>query len=268
MAGYTGCGSATKTTNILLEAGAWDNGYPGVFGYESKDVPESFTKHVTGQDALVVRRADGDERAKVVAHRTSLAVFKVEKINIIDRGSIMLIADSSCQGVGMFRGEINHSLGEVSYGLSLGNCTDNLSFGGDCRNFPEELGQPYTVGSTIMPMVIRAYYISKNSQGVPSLYMKPVFADGSSVKQELVEGVEGMQITYGADENVDGAVDVYKKADEIMDWQGVKSVRIELLIRSINAVGEGSVDYIFNSESYSDRYVRQIASSTIMLRNR
>ena len=43
--------------------------------------------------------------------------------------------------------------------------------------------------------------------------------------EELVEGVEDMQLLYGVDEDENGGVDRYQDASEVADWNDVVSVR-------------------------------------------
>ena len=56
--------------------------------------------------------------------------------------------------------------------------------------------------------------------------------------EELAEGIEDMQITYGVDTNNDKAVDQYVTANAVADWATVLSVRISLLLASVGLVGE------------------------------
>lgn len=52
------------------------------------------------------------------------------------------------------------------------------------------------------------------------------------VQEGLVEGIEQLQFEYGVDRNGDKEVEQYLGANEVADWQQVKSVRIFLLARS------------------------------------
>jgi type IV pilus assembly protein PilW len=97
--------------------------------------------------------------------------------------------------------------------------------------------------------------------------MKPVAADGSSDREELVEGVEGMQISYGVDTDANGEVDRFQIASDITDWDRVKAVRVQLLMRSISALSGDEISIDFNGHNYSDGHMRQVVSSTVMLRN-
>ena len=51
--------------------------------------------------------------------------------------------------------------------------------------------------------------------------------------QELIEGIESMQILYGVDTSGDRLVDDYVKASAVANWNTVISLTIALLIRSV-----------------------------------
>jgi len=50
--------------------------------------------------------------------------------------------------------------------------------------------------------------------------------------EELVEGVENMQLLYGEDTDGDGAANRYRSAANIDDFRDVVSVKVGLLVRS------------------------------------
>jgi type IV pilus assembly protein PilW len=65
---------------------------------------------------------------------------------------------------------------------------------------------------------------------VPSLYRAVFDEAGTALAEELVEGVENMQVTYGVDTNGDGRADNYQTAALVADWNTVQTVRIGLLL--------------------------------------
>jgi hypothetical protein len=52
-----------------------------------------------------------------------------------------------------------------------------------------------------------------------------------------------------------------------VDWRFVKADRIQLLMRSISHLSGGDISVDFNGNNYTDRHLRQVVSSTVMLRN-
>jgi type IV pilus assembly protein PilW len=61
--------------------------------------------------------------------------------------------------------------------------------------------------------------------------------------QEIVPGVENMQVLYGVDQfngdpTPDNVPDAYVTADQVTDWTGVVAVRVALVARS----DDGAID--------------------------
>lgn len=129
------------------------------------------------------------------------------------------------------------------------------------------------------------YWVGKRGNvatNPPALFRARLAANGTAgVAEELIEGVETMQILYG--ENLDGdvrsTVDAYVPADQVGNWLNVISVRISLLMQSVE---DGTVPspqpYTFDGVVYDgsagngnlpvDDRVRRVFTSTINLRNR
>lgn len=98
------------------------------------------------------------------------------------------------------------------------------------------------------------------------------FRTVNGVKQALVEGIEDMQILYGADINNDFTADYYTTANTIgLDMSKVVSIRVNLLVVSLNDnLAAGYFPYTYNGKEYTpkDRKIRRVFSSTIAIRNR
>ncbi len=88
----------------------------------------------------------------------------------------------------------------------------------------------------------------------------------------LVEGVENMQILYGADTNNDGVPNYYVPAGTAgLDMTQVNSVRVSLLLRTIDDnIASEPLAYTYNGATTTptDRRIRRVFTSTIALRNR
>lgn len=129
------------------------------------------------------------------------------------------------------------------------------------------------------------FYVGKRNNtatNTPSLFMSTLSATGTAdAGQEIIEGVESMQLLYGVnvDQDVRATVDAYLTADNVTDWDEVISVRISLLMQSVE---DGTVPapqaYTFDGVTYDggagngalpqDDRVRRIFVNTISLRNR
>jgi type IV pilus assembly protein PilW len=146
----------------------------------------------------------------------------------------------------------------------------------------------YTPAATeVFPLQTIAYYVKKSSSGsTTSLYRRIFDGDNASgLEQELIEGVENLQVRYGIDTTVpepDGVVDKYVEAkgasaaDSVADWSKVVAVRMSLLIRSTIAVGPdvsvpasgalNGVDVTFPSSGA--KYDRRVFTTTVAVRNK
>ncbi|MEX2469321.1 MAG: PilW family protein [Pseudohongiellaceae bacterium] len=129
------------------------------------------------------------------------------------------------------------------------------------------------------------YYVGKrdnDANNPPSLYRSTLSDTGTAGPgEELIEGVESMQLTYGVnlDQDVRATVDAYLTADQVSNWNEVISVRVSLLLQSVE---DGTVPspqpYIFDGVTYdgaagngelpADERVRRVFTATISLRNR
>ena len=136
----------------------------------------------------------------------------------------------------------------------------------------------------IAPFVGVRYYIGANGRSpnpttdpYPSLYRAIVNPGGlTEAPQELFEGVESLQLLYGEDTNADGAPDLYANADGIGSWTSVVSVRLSILVRTIDQHGRAdaaSIDtntYPLNNvvfDPVNDRRRRRVFATTVMVRN-
>lgn len=137
-----------------------------------------------------------------------------------------------------------------------------------------------------------ALFVRKNPNGIPSLYVRRFERDGTVLadSEELVEGVENLQLRFGVDSNGDGAIDGYQTAAQMVAgltgdplaldarWRQVLSVRVGMLLRSPGnaAVGSGAgggprtYDLMGITLTPLDdpAAMRQIYETTIALRNR
>jgi type IV pilus assembly protein PilW len=91
--------------------------------------------------------------------------------------------------------------------------------------------------------------------------------------QELVEGIEQIQIQYGVDTTGDSIVDIYRTANDVTDWTDVISVSVALLVRSVDENGvdtdRRSYDVLdVTVAAPGDRRLREVFTATASIRNR
>lgn len=128
---------------------------------------------------------------------------------------------------------------------------------------------------------VQAFYIGYNAtSGEPGLYRASLSlgsVPGNVVHEELVSGVETMQVLYGyslpADQGGDGqTVNFWLTADQVPDWDFVIAVRIALLVRSPEGMSAGALQRTFDLAGTAFRHpndvrLRQPFFTTVSLRN-
>ena len=113
-----------------------------------------------------------------------------------------------------------------------------------------------------------------NADNIPSLFVRHLGTDAKlGAKEEILEGVESLQVLYGEDTNNDKSPNYYVSADEVVNWNHIVSLKISLLLRSYkNNVFSSAQTLSFNGENInvgsSDRYLRRVFTTVISIRNR
>jgi len=291
--GYFGCGSATPVVINTLKAGTGIESFDfsrGVYGYEASGggwannndggSPDSdiTDEAVAGTDILMFKVVEGAD-CRVNNHEVKAALGggcgcpytkclgqETDKLEVsaqcgLAEDDIVIISD--CVNAAIF--QITDV--DTDSGVSEIQNKDDTNSPGNCT---EELGSSYVNGS-IMKMYANIFMVKNNASGVPSLYRYR-----NNVEQELIEGVEDLQLTYGEDTSDNGAVNVYRTADNVSDWDNVLSIRLNLLVRSLDTIlenaqtigidrdGDGATETV----DTSDMRLRQVFSTTVVLRNR
>lgn len=233
------------------------------------DALDSTPEAMGGSDILRVwHSAPGSANVTAISTGSPLTIT-VSNPGAIEAGDIVLLSDCVAADWLQICGTDNND-------LTLGN-------GGSCGlgNQPGITPASLAAKAEIIPLVASTYFIGKRGgdrRNPPSLYyagLNNTDNDGSTGRaEELVEGVESMQILYGEDTNDNGHANGFRTADEVSDWSKVTAVKIGLLMRTINEVDtqQHGGDYEVNGTSLNlennDRRPRKVFSTTIQLRNR
>ena len=134
-------------------------------------------------------------------------------------------------------------------------------------NLGANKSQQYENDAMVIELQTVTYTIAAGASGEPALFRQ----EFTALPQELVEGVEDMQILYGVDTGSDRFPNQYLTANNVTNFNAVVSVRIMLLMRSIDDfVTDSPQTYTFNGTQTTagDRRIRQVFSTTVALRNR
>ena len=312
MAGYLGCAWSTgdnvdstlDTDNLTADQEAFVNGFgTGLEGYEAngtganttldlnaptagfnRTVNALFTGHIDGSDIIVVRRANG-AGVKLSGNKqsanftiqdggTNAVVDNCHAPSAICAGDILMVSDcsksrlfqvTSLTPIGSNEIRIKHAAAGAP-----GNSTS--SWGGSSTD-PATWFAPGD--SEILKLGAYAYFVSTGVSGQPTLMRKA----NLTTPQELVEGVENMQILYGIDANGDGRANQYSGAP-VAVANNIVSVRISLLMSTPGEIPRRNNDtktYNMISENdtvnvrvtpIADRRIRKVFTTTVKLRNK
>jgi type IV pilus assembly protein PilW len=126
----------------------------------------------------------------------------------------------------------------------------------------------------IAPLYYYAYYIRRSAstnssrQAAYGLFRKSLLASHSPA-QELVLGIEDMQISYGVSKVASAGL-VFMPAAKVANWQAVKALRIELLVNSLKAVLPKPQSYLYQGSWHTahDHLLRRSWVTYIALRQR
>ncbi|WP_308363764.1 MULTISPECIES: PilW family protein [unclassified Microbulbifer] len=292
MAGYMGCmsrnlnyESALKpTTSPAFDFGAAIEGIDDYPDAQQTGYPDA----LEGTDMVVVRSANGsgvgvisnnngaqlnvDYTGKVADACRDSGGGTSDMLSGLCEEDILVI--SNCARAMVFQAtELQETAGgggtTASVNVVHAQNTDNP--GNDFSSWGGSSGAMVRFGpeSEVIKMTTTFYYVANNGADRPSLYQKV----GNAPEEELLTGVEDMQIFYGLDSNDDGVPNNYVDADNVSDWELVLSARVELLVQSSedNVLAE-SQSYTFPTGAAStpatDRRLRQVFVNTIGIRSR
>ncbi len=304
-AGNWGCSGSGDIANALsgnLNSLVKSSAVEGFEGGVST-LPSYLINADTNTDALIVRYGNTNNAQTVLLHNNVASPPSIITVNphTYTAGEIMILSDASCDQAGIFSAN-GIGANTVSHNADANNCARLLSGTFECGNCTStssctsgSVGDAiatgnaaqYSAGSTLLPFVANAYFIDESSfdSNLPALHR--VFINGTAggvvqtSTEELVSGVEDMQISYGVDNDIvaDGQANRYFSADQIspndiataasgnIGWDRVVSIRIQLVMRSRNIVLPKNNITAYLANTPSDKYLRQIVSTTVQLRN-
>jgi len=144
---------------------------------------------------------------------------------------------SDCAGADIFAATgftANVSNTDVAHGTGAsGNTQTALS-----RAFPKD--------SVVTELATRTYFVAdtgrpnSTGQAIMALYR----FDGTTA-QELVDGVEDLQIEYALDTDGNGTIDAFANPGGVTNWDEVMAVRVSLLLNSVDGASAVSAPYTF-----------------------
>lgn len=178
----------------------------------------------------------------------------------LDQNAVVMVTD--CATADMFA--------ITNQPISGGPDKDTLAHGAS-NNINVKLQGSYGPGSEILTLKGMVLYIGKGAAGEPALFRRVLNTTTTGfTNEELVEGVQDMQITYGEDTDSDNVPNHFVAAGDVTDMERVVALRISLLIRSQDNATDTNQTYTYNGATVTaaDLRLRRVFTTTLMLRNR
>ncbi len=263
-------------TNTLTLGGTWT---------APTGLPTLSPAPVGGSDVLVLRYllAEGVPATSITAGSGSEVVaFPADRADILTSGGVatpVLFGLADCSHADVFPGAFN-AAGTVT--------TTSAAAPG--------LAGRYTAQPSSVTMLYRAesivYYVGRNTAGEPALYRARAGAGGTYASEELVEGIESLQLLFGQDTQVSltstqpplGNITEYGTAATVRSggaadlanaWRRVGVVQVGILARSPGGAAAPNPDSNyrvlgtqFQPAAAGDGRYRASYEATVALRNR
>lgn len=256
-AASTGSG---QTFVVGTTAAAWTPALP----------PDLTNLVVPGSDVLIVRGVGGAGNSLVSPFTNAAQLFVAEPHDFI-QGEILVVTD--CQKASIF--QVTEVTG-TGFGVNLVHSNAGTFVpGNNAPNWGPE--QDYGLGAEVARLQTHAFYIGIGANNRPALFQLRLQRQSGTLSgflpEELVSGIDTMQVRYGLDTDNNDAIDSWATADAIIDWTTVISAEVTLLARSADEYGTETDAAVYNLggdtrfNPVDDRRLRQVFSTTIGVRN-
>jgi len=260
-AGYMGCNNnSTNVTNVLDPTGTgysdFNYGISTLFEgsegggnfYPSGTTVASVLGTVTpraGTDMFVIRGASPDDsfqiKQKAVNEAGSLHIVAGSDIQA---GEILMLSD--CSSTDIFQVTSKNTSSSLD-NLVHNSGTTGIEPGNDPKSAISgsngaKLSKIYDTDAQLMRFQSTVYYIANGASGEPALWRRRITTTGGFTDEELVEGIENLQVLYGEDTNNDDIPDAWRKAydptdttkpDRVQNWSHVVAVRFGIISRAL-----------------------------------
>ncbi|MEZ5464611.1 MAG: PilW family protein [Lysobacteraceae bacterium] len=224
---------------------------PGFAGYTGVNT-------VPGSDVLKVSQLV-EGRPVRFDPATNDGVFEVDGVDLYEADDVLVVADCAQATVFKVTGVVESGGKSKVSGL-----VDSAG----------ALGKYKPVGVSVYRLGTFVYSVMRGADGTPSLVRAALnqgYPAGTGTPEELVGGVDSMQITYA--ESASDNASNYVTAADVVDWGNVRAVRIGLLLRTPDEIRPDSDTATYavggtNINPIDDRRQRQVFTTTVALRDR
>lgn len=290
MAGYYGCldNPANVINNLNAAAGTLYDITDAIEGFEGNASETTWQPSGTavsglsiqpGTDAITVRFANPTESADLDGESSpDSPIPGGDAANghyEFDAGQVAVVSDCDKADVFQITGtdDDNNLAHAGGGGFTPGNTSGSLGGG---------LGDGYTTSATVMTYNAVRYFVRRkdtsdtDGDAPVALFREYLSGSGATTVEEVIEGVENMQVLYGVDTDADGVANAYQTAANVGgQWRNVVSVQVALLVRSNDEYGHdfesGAASHDLLGQTITDtadlRVRRHKYTTTIALRN-
>lgn len=289
MAGYSGCNGSVDQVNNNITGGtdATDlffyeplEGSEAAANWEPGNSTDGVSTMQTGSDGITVRYlAPTDINLMNPAMTTGTNQIHTSSESGLEKGDAIAISDCASADLVIITADpatSGCSSGQVSTGPT-DTCKTNVthaggtpSSGAEPGNAVAALSKTYDLEAELQRYITHRYYVADDPNGNPVLMRQ----SGFNQVNVMVEGVENMQIMYGEDTTgSDSVADTYVDANTVANWDNVVSVRVSMLIRSVEEYGgdtDGATYQLLGNSvgPFNDRRRRRVFTTTVDVRNR
>lgn len=304
IAGYSGCVAGVPMTSYLTVSSNLDFNFgQAVYGFEADGSTPGETLELTtdsfvasstaadwnpdldadvlgqalpGTDVFVVRGVEPGAVILVPPYQDSAGLFINQGSGFGD-GDILMVTD--CTKASIFQATNYQDVGGGDARVVHSNAA--MTPGNTVSNWPG--ADTYGAGAELMRMSNTVYFVGLGGTApnqYPALFRRRLGTGGnpSLVSEELLPGVENMQVLYGVDTTAvaDSSVDAYLSAQQVEaanQWDRVISIRVGLLVRSEDqsdtVTDTGTYDVLGTTvDPLDDRRLRRVFTTATTIRNR
>jgi len=276
--GFQGCAQPVAglvpSNNILTDPTSllWDLGVP-VQGYEGSGgtfspaldplLSGAAAPPSANSDIIVIRTI----RAGVPQLRTSKFINPGDDVTVTKTGTQKVVGNtfviSDCQAETVFAAAVTDAGTTATLTKSVAPAVPSNQSGNLLASFAS--------GALVTPVDTVIYYIAPSDTAGTALWR--IVSSNNATPEELIPGVERMELQYGVDTDGDAIVNEYDDADAVTNWSNVVSVRVAILVRSTQANSRDldQKKYTLLNQvvpAFKDHYQRSVYTTTITLRNR
>jgi type IV pilus assembly protein PilW len=261
MAGYSGCANLqssdvnnnvagqtlVNTYDMVGIEGYRYTGGAGIGGGNLTDwtpaLPADYFNNgdvLRGSDVIILKFAtsNGATLTGNTAPTNANVQILDENQGAFNAGDLLMVTD--CKHADIF----------IANNVSNPNASKITITHGPPDNDDTTLKYSYNNGAEVMRFFSRAYYIGQGASGQPALFRN----SGVGTAEELVEGVENMQIYYGvlpagvAKHLATSVPERYYTANTVPsnDWSAVASVRVGVIVRTLSEVSKPSDQTVYD----------------------